>query len=335
VACRVPVGKAAPGEITSAPPLGISPCHNSTRCASTCKEITLTRQFHHQAEAGDRVRPLNRVGWICAILACVTITLVATVQHWPATRTTPQRAEHVHLVAAAQPASPTASSTPAPPPGDPRATMSSPADGTTVPAGTVVTLTASLSTDLVTALQAGSSSLCYFSIGDDANSTTRGTIDLTARTCTGTWTFSYTSAYPVFASVNTPSGITYSTPSITVAVSGGSDPRCTGQAALPASCTYHWTEVYYTSTNTRYARVCYIDGGCQWQTTHTSWPQVSGKDYWINSTGQPLPDGNSAEAYLCLGSAPTDWSTYTNTRDFAALLNSPETSASPIPNGTC
>jgi hypothetical protein len=94
--------------------------------------------------------------------------------------------------------------------------------------------------------------------------------------------------------------------------------------------------VYYTaSTDTRYARVCSLDGGCQWQTTHTSWRQVPGSDYWINSTGQPLGDGNSAEAYLCIGSSPADWTSYTSSHSFDTLLSSPESSAAPVPAGTC
>jgi hypothetical protein len=77
-----------------------------------------------------------------------------------------------------------------------------------------------------------------------------------------------------------------------------------------------------------------IDTGCQWQTAHAAWPQIPGMDYWLNS-GQPLPDGNTAEAYLCLGSSPSDWTVYTSTRDFDALVGRPETSASPVPAGTC
>ncbi|HEX3334881.1 MAG TPA: hypothetical protein VHS54_00375 [Jatrophihabitans sp.] len=174
-----------------------------------------------------------------------------------------------------------------------------------------------------------------FNIGDDANSTTRGTLDLSAGTCTGTWTFNYASVYTVAGWVQTPSTITYTTPPITVTATGGTDPRCTGQTTGPATCSYHWAEVYYTSpNNTRFGRVCDIDTGCQWQTAHAAWPQIPGMDYWLNS-GQPLPDGNTAEAYLCLGSSPSDWTVYTSTRDFDALVGRPETSASPVPAGTC
>lgn len=248
----------------------------------------------------------------------------------------PQGQRQLPLLAAAQLAPSSTSTAPAAPAGNPTAAMTSPADGSTASAGTAVTLAATLSTDLVTALQAGSGGSCYFLIGDDANSTTRGVLDLSARTCTGSWTFSYADTYSIAASVATPSGLTYGSAPITVTVSGGSNPRCTGQAGAPSSCVYRWTEVYYTSSNnTRYARVCSLDGGCQWQTTHTSWPQVTGKDYWINSTGQPLGDGNSSEAYLCLGSSPTDWTSYTSSHSFDTLLNRPETSATPIPAGTC
>jgi hypothetical protein len=81
--------------------------------------------------------------------------------------------------------------------------------------------------------------------------------------------------------------------------------------------------------------VCSIDGGCQWTTAHTSWTQVSGKDYWSNGNGSTLPDGNIDEAYLCIGSAPSDWNNYTASHSLTTLLSQPETSAKPIPAGTC
>jgi hypothetical protein len=233
-------------------------------------------------------------------------------------------------------AAPSTSSTTAPPDtGNPTATITAPVDGATYPAGTAITLTATFSADLRTALQAGTNRACYFNLGDDANTITTGTIDLTAGTCTGRWSYSYAAAYTLTAWIQTPSKTTYSSPPITVNITSGTNPRCTGQPGAPSSCVYRWAEVYYNSSDTRYQRVCSIDGGCQWQTSHTSWQQVPGSDYWINSTGQPLPDGNQAEAYPCLGSSPTAWTSYTSTHNLDTLQNQPDTSAKPVPTGTC
>jgi hypothetical protein len=139
----------------------------------------------------------------------------------------------------------------------------------------------------------------------------------------------------VTAAISTPSMTTYGTPPITIHVSGGANPRCTGQPGAPSSCVYRWVEVYYDASNTRHSRVCAIDGGCQWQISHISWRQISSSGYWINSTGNPLPDGNLAEAYLCLGSAPADWTSYTSNHNLDTLLAQPDTSAAPVPAGTC
>ena len=98
---------------------------------------------------------------------------------------------------------------------------------------------------------------------------------------------------------------------------------------------YRWAEVYYDSGNTRHFRVCGIDGGCQWQTSHTTWRQIAGSEYWINSTGSPLPDGNQAEAYLCIGSSPAAWTSYASSHNLDTLLGQPDTSAKPVPAGTC
>ena len=289
---------------------------------------------------GSRLRR-RLVATALAVLACVLVAQPAPGGGRSASTGEMQRDRFLPLlVAAPLAAAPTTSTptttAPATPAGHPTVAISSPANGSTATAGTAVTLVATLSADLVTALQAGSGGLCYFVIGDDAHSTTQGVLDLNARTCTGSWTFAYTANYAITAAVTTPSGITYNAPPITVTVSGTSNPRCTGNAGAPAGCVYRWTEVYYTTaTNTRYARVCSIDGGCQWQTTHTSWPQIPGTDYWINSTSQPLGDGNNAEAYLCLGSSPTDWTNYTNNHSLDTLLARPETSTAPLPAGTC
>jgi len=180
------------------------------------------------------------------------------------------------------------------------------------------------------------SNACYFRIGDDADSVAQGTLDLNARTCSATWTFNYAGSYSLTAWVNTSSAASAMSATITLSVSGGSNPRCTGLSGAPTACTYRWVEVYYSWSNgTRRSRVCAIDGGCQWQTAHLSWSQVAQADYWINSTGRQLPNGDAADAYLCLGSAPADWTSYSSTHDFDALLGRAETSARPLPAGTC
>ena len=134
-----------------------------------------------------------------------------------------------------------------------------------------------------------------------------------------------------------PSGhaaVTYGTAPINVTITGSTNPRCSG-AGAPNTCVYRWTEVYYNSANTRFARVCSIDNGCLWQTAHTSWTQLSGKDYWVKSIGQLLPDGDLADAYLCVGSSPASWTSYTSSHNFDTLMSQPTTSAQPLPSGTC
>jgi hypothetical protein len=138
--------------------------------------------------------------------------------------------------------------------------------------------------------------------------------------------------FAVSAWVATPPQITYAAPAISISVSGPSNARCTG--AMSANCAYDWVETYYKSS-TRYNRVCAIDSGCLWQSAHTSWKQVPGKDYWVNSTGHTLPDGNLAEAYLCVGSSPSNWSTYASGHSFDTLTRQPETSAAPLAAGVC
>jgi hypothetical protein len=130
--------------------------------------------------------------------------------------------------------------------------------------------------------------------------------------------------------------ITYASPAITVTVNGGANPRCTGLSSAPSGCAYRWAELAYVGS-ARSARVCAIDGGCQWQSAYTAWSQVPGSDYWLNQapTGQTLSDGDSADAYLCVGSSAADWTTYTSSHDFTALFAMPETNATPIPAGTC
>lgn len=228
---------------------------------------------------------------------------------------------------------PAAPTTPPPAPaGKPAATITAPTSGSTVAAGTAVTLTARGSADLVTALQAGTPRSCYFTVGDDANTSVAGTLDASTATCTATWTVTYKSAFSITGWFATASTIAYATPAITLNVTGSDSPRCTGAVAV--GCAYKWAEVYYTSSTAYSGRVCGIDT-CQWGSAHTSWSQVSGKDYWLNSTGSTLPDGNAAEAYLCIGTSSADWSTYSTGRNFASLLAQPETSASPLPSGTC
>lgn len=75
----------------------------------------------------------------------------------------------VILVATAS-SSPSPSAAAADPAGNPTATITSPVAGTSVASGTAVALSALLSSDLITALQAGTSRSCYFTVGDDANS---------------------------------------------------------------------------------------------------------------------------------------------------------------------
>lgn len=212
--------------------------------------------------------------------------------------------------------------------------MSITAPTATVASGTALTLSAQLSPDLVTAVQAGTPRGCYFTVGDDANSVAVGTLNTTAGTCQAAWTYNYAATYTLTATVTTPARIAYTSPPVTITITGPSNPRCTASAGAPATCVYRWTEVYYTNTG-RSQRVCSIDGACQWQTSHTSWNQITGKDYWTLSTGQTLPDGDNADAYLCLGSAPSTWSTYANDHNFDTLLAAPQTTATPLPAGTC
>jgi hypothetical protein len=295
-----------------------------------------TRPARHRQPS---TRPTGRVSTrrirtgTTVMVGCLAVVLLPGAPHTQAAApASTQRQGQAQLLAAGLVATNSTQSAPA---NSSMATMTAPADGSTVSAEEAVTLTAVLSPDLVTALQADGTGACYFTVGDDANSTPLGTINLTARTCTGTWEFSYGSDYTVAGWVNTPSRITYSTPPITVTVTGGANQRCTGDDG-PGICSYHWTEVYYTAPNhTRHGRICDIDGGCEWQTTHTSWLVLAGEDYWINDTGQTLPDGNLAEAYLCVGSSPIDWTSYSDTHDFDTLLSQPETSASPVDPGAC
>jgi hypothetical protein len=267
------------------------------------------------------------------LLLCICVVALALFTHAkPAAGARAQLVPHMALMAAGQSASSTTA--PAPVSGTPTARISAPADGSSYPTGAAVNFTATLSTDLVSALQAGSARSCAFSIGDDAGSTASGTLDLTASTCTGSWTYSYAGTFAVTASIITPSQVTYGTAAINVTITGSTNPRCTG-AGAPATCVYRWTEVYYNSANTRFARVCSIDGGCLWQTTHTTWPQITGNDYWVKSTGQALSDGNLADAYLCIGSSPASWSAYSSSHDFAGLMRQPDTNAQPLPSGTC
>ena len=214
--------------------------------------------------------------------------------------------------------------------------ISAPQAGASLAAGTAVTLTAQLSPDLVTDLSSGKSS-CWFMVGDDANSNDPGSVNLAAGTCSATWTYTYAGTFTVTAQVMDSSANAYSSPSITVTASGASDPRCTGTSGSPASCVYRWSESFYASVSSRSFRVCSVDGGCQWATAHTSWTQVSGKDYWThsNANGSALPDGNIAEAYLCIGSAPSDWNSYAGSHSLTTLLSQPETSVAPVPAGTC
>jgi hypothetical protein len=225
-------------------------------------------------------------------------------------------------------------SVPPPPTGKPTAAMTAPADGASLTAGTATTLTAKLSDDLVTALQAGSGGSCYFAVGNDANTVVSGTLNVQAATCSGTWTYRYGGTFSVSAWVATPSQVTYAAPPISVAVIGSTNARCTGTASAPSTCVYHWVETYYKGS-TRTIRVCAVDAGCLWQSAHTAWKQIAGKDYWVNSTGQTLPDGNLAEAYLCVGSSPANWSAYSTSHSFDSLTSQPETSAAPVTAGVC
>ena len=212
--------------------------------------------------------------------------------------------------------------------------ITAPQAGASVTAGSPVTLTAQLSPDLVTDLSSGKAS-CWFTVGDDANTNTPGSLNLAAGTCSASWTYSYAATFTITAQVMDASANNYTSAAITVTASGGSDPRCTGGAAAPTSCVYRWSEAYYTSTSNRYVRVCSIDGSCQWTTAHSSWTQVAGKDYWTHSNGATLPDGNIGEAYLCIGSAPSDWNSYATSHSLTTLLGQPETSVIPVPAGTC
>ena len=214
--------------------------------------------------------------------------------------------------------------------------ITAPQAGASMSAGTPVTLSAQLSPDLAADLSSGKTS-CWFMVGDDANASDPGSLNLGADTCTGTWTYSYAGTFTITAQVMDGSANNYSSPAITVNVSGASDPRCTGANGAPAGCVYRWSEAYYTSISNRQFRVCTIDGGCQWTTAHTSWTQVAGKDYWThsNATGSSLPDGNIDEVYLCIGSAPSDWTSYATTHALTTLLIQPETSVTPVPAGTC
>ena len=236
----------------------------------------------------------------------------------------------------ARPSSPPAAVSAAPASSSYTITITAPQAGASLSAGTPVTLTAQLSPDMVTDLSSGKAS-CWFMVGDDANATDPSSLNLGAGTCSGTWTYGYAGTFTITAQVMDASANNYSSPAISVNVVGASDPRCTGVNGAPASCVYRWSEAYYTSTSNRQFRVCSIDGGCQWTTAHTSWTQVSGKDYWThsNANGSALPDGNIDEAYLCIGSAPSDWNSYATSHSSTTLLGQPETSVTPVPAGTC
>jgi hypothetical protein len=229
---------------------------------------------------------------------------------------------------------PTGPTTSAPGAVQPPVVLTAPAAGTALSAGAPVTLAAQLSQDLTTVVQAGGSN-CYFFVGDDAGSTATGVLDSQHGTCSATWTYRYSGTFSVSAAVTNPAAMTYTSAPVSVTVAGSSNPRCTADVSAPTTCVYRWTEVFYTSATAWSGRVCSIDGGCQWQTAHTSWAQVPGKDAWIYSTGATLSDAHQADAYLCVGSSPADWSAYSNSPSFTTLLAQPETSANPLPTGTC
>jgi hypothetical protein len=276
-----------------------------------------------------------------ALLATLwTLIPLAATQHSSPSAAAPnhrgsQQAVALNLVATSSTAAPTTVTAPAPS-GDPTVTMTLPVDGSIVAAGTAVALSAALSPDLLTAVGAAPGANCFMTIGDDAESTVPGALDATTGVCSGTWTFRAGGAFSVVAWVETPAMITYASPGITVTVNGDSSPRCTGLSASPSGCVYRWAEISYIGS-ARSARVCAIDGGCLWQSAHTEWGQVAAHDYWLNqaSAGQVLADGDSADAYLCVGSSAADWTSYTGSHDFTALLAKPETSADPVPAGTC
>lgn len=220
--------------------------------------------------------------------------------------------------------------TPPAPAGDPTASITAPADGSTVAAGSAITLTARGSTDLVTALQAGTPRSCWFTLGDDANSTVTGALDATTATCSAAWTFTYRSAFSITAWFATSSTVAYPTPAVTLNVTGADSPRCTGAST---GCTYKWVEVAYTTSTAYSGRVCGIDT-CLWTSTHTSWTQVDGKDYWLNRTAS-MASGDVAEAYLCVGTSSTGWASYSSGHNLTTLLGRSDTSANPVPAGTC
>jgi len=263
-----------------------------------------------------------------AIIGAVAVASAPTRHRATAVR---PPAQVVHQLAAAS----TSQTSPASPDaGDPTATITSPASGASTSAGTTVTLVASLSPDLVSALQAGTGR-CYFLVGNDANSTATATLNLQAATCSGSWTYSYSGTFAIVARIDTPSGTTYSSAPSTLTVNGSTNARCTGLAGAPSNCVYRWAEIYYDSSSTRRARVCSINGGCQWLSTHTSWQQTAGMDFWLNRAAQPMTDGNLAELFACFGSSPADWNAYTTNSDFDALTSKPETNIAPIQQGIC
>lgn len=294
------------------------------------------------ARPTGRHRAGSAAGTLTAVLVTATLGLLAVVLTAGAAAGAHSHSSDAlraprEVLAAATASTSTSATTSAPsaPTGDPSTTVTSPSANATVTVGSPVTLSAALSPDLVTALRASTGGQCYFEVGNDAGDTATGTLDLTAATCSASWTYSYAGSFSVVAHVNVPGSVTYSSAPVPITVSGSANPRCSGVAGAPTTCVYRWAEVYYDSTSTRHARVCSIDGGCQWQSAHLSWTQVPNADYWLNRGTPTLPDGNSAEAYVCFGSSPTQWSSYTSTHDFAALLGRADTNVAPIPSGTC
>jgi hypothetical protein len=216
-------------------------------------------------------------------------------------------------------------------------TVTAPASGVTVAAGDSLPLTARLSPDLVTDLAAGHAA-CSFDLDDDAGTAVTGRLDLGSGTCTATVAYRYSASFAVMAEAIDAGAVRYTSAPVTVAVTGASNPRCNATASAPGTCEYRWAEAYYTAPSAPHYRVCSIDGGCKWQSAHTSWTQLTGKDYWTNGpsgNASALPDGDLEEAYLCIGSSPTDWDDYANTHAVVDLLGRPETSARPVPAGSC